>query len=284
LVDLIVGFFLLIFGLIYKIYCFLKKAASWLSTPFRKLWEKLGDFFEDHLSVSDGLSRPFSAFGGFWPFLLFCIVLAYTVVNAVSRISKGFGADYWTDVLYSTTLGSFMDIAENGMVSTPATLVAIAIGGFLFSAAYDTLKNARLFIKIPCFVLYFIMSANLALSLSGVFEVAGNWIYTTGMTLMDDKSGSLWDQFVKLMAALPLVYILLLLCFITMAEYVECAVFGFVGLVLFQALTALVDSILDPTTTTAIAHTVVTQIVLWGLVFGLEVARKPLIEMLEDHL
>ena len=284
LLDFVVGFFLLIFGLIFKIYCFFKKIVKWLSFPFSWIWEKVQEFFENHLPVFGRLDNRFSAFAGFRPFLLFCAIITFVGVNMGIHIAKGITADYWTELLYSTTLGTFMEIAEEGLVATPATLVAVAFGGFLFGACYDTLEDAKLYVKIPCFVLYFITSANLALLLTDVFEVAGNWLYTNGMALLDDTGGSLGQRFIKILAALPLVYLLLLLCFMTLAEYMETAVFGLVGIAALYLCNWLLGMLMTKLGAPELAHIIVRQIVLWAVVFGLEAARNPLIGLLEDSL
>lgn len=282
--DLVVGFFVLTFGFIYKIYCFLKKAAKWMSTPFSWTWEKIRDFFEDHLTVSGRLDDRFWAFGGFREFLLFCVILIFTVVNGAVHLSGQQAANYWMDLLYSTTLGSFFEVVQKGMVATPATMVAVAFSGFLFAACFDTLEDARLYVKIPCFVLYFIMSANLALLMTDVFNIAGDWLYTTGMNLMDDTSGSNWEQFGRLLLALPMVYMLLLLAFITLSEYLECVIFGLAGMLVLYLLSWLLGMLLNAVGAAESIYTVIEQIALWGVVFGLEAARKPLIDLLEDSL
>ena len=284
MLDLIVGIFVMIFGFLFKVYWFLKMAVKWMLFPFSWLKMSVQDYFEERFGGSGRLNSCFSAFAGFGPFLLFCGILAFLAYRIYAQVTAGTMATYWSEVLYSTTLGSFFEIIQQRMDITPTTLVAIAFGSFVFNACYDTLEDARIYVKIPCFVLYFIMSANLALMLTDVFAAYGNWLYNTAMALMDRTDVNIGQQFLNLLTVLPLMYVLLIMCFMTASEYLESAVFGLVGMFILRMLSALFGWILDSLDAAELAYAIVEQVALWAVVFGLEALKNPVTDLLEDSI
>lgn len=284
--DMIVGFFGLILGTYYKIYTTIKGFATKLSTPFLWVWEKITDFFEEKMPIPRELNRRFLDFNGFMSFLLFCLILAFTMVSTVLQLRSGWAlTDYLTELLYNTTLGSLFDLVQNGLNVTIGSMFAIAFGGLIFSACYSTLRDAAWYVKVPGFVLYFVMSANLALLLTGYFNSAGDWLTATVMHVteqMDQAQGITWEAFGYFLAALPLLYALLLLLSITLQEYLECIFLGLLGILALFLFGLLADWLLGLMGASAQVYAITQQAALVAAVFGLELLRDPLLEWVDD--
>lgn len=284
--DFVQGFFVLILGTYYKIYTTIKGFATKLSTPFLWVWEKITEFFEEKMPIPRELDRKFIDFNGFMSFLLFCLILAFTAVSTVLQLRSGWTTEaYLTELLYNTTLGFFFDVGQNGLNVTPGSMVAIAVGGLVFSASYSTLREAMWYVKIPGFVLYFVMSANLALLLTGCFNSAGDWLTATVMHVteqLDQAQGLSWEAFGYFLAAIPLLYVLLLLLSITLQEYLECFFLGLLGILALFLFGLLADWLLGLMGASAQVYAITQQAALVAAVFGLELLRDPLLEWVDD--
>lgn len=285
MLDIVLGFFALILGIYYKIYRTIKSFAKALCTPFILLWEKIKDLSDDHLEVPYRLDRPFDSFNGFKSFLLFCLIAIFTVVTTVIRCATGDASTYLEGLMRSTALGTFFDCMQNGFNPTVPSLVAVAFGAVVFNMCYETLEDTPLYVRIPCFFLYFIMSANLALLLSGSFNTAGNWFIATATSVteqLDQVQAITWKGVGLFLAAIPILYVLLLLLFMTLSKIMEALTMGIIGLIALFLIGFLMDWILSSTNASGQVYTIIEQSTLVIAIFGFEALRRPLFNWIDE--
>lgn len=274
------------FNALIYIYGFIVMLSNLMSKPFQLLWDKLKAFLDNKLPISGNLNRKFSAFNGFGPFVLLIVATVFSGVSFwISSYNWDSNDNYFTYILYNTTLGSFIGFMNDGLDFTPATLVAIAFTGSLMSACMDAYdpedEKAPIYIRIPCYVVYLVTFSILAIMLSGVFQTVGQWGYETILALYHKDGGSFWAVVGKILAMIPLCYVALLLCLITVRTYAECCVFGILGMIILIVGGLLLQLIPDSYKT---LEEVLTAVFALGLFFGLDVWQGKAVAKVDELL
>ena len=262
----------------------------WLSNlmckPFGLLPKKLTKVLSQKQLIPADLNQRFSVFNGFVPFLLFAFAILFsTVAFLISSHTWNINDNYFTQLMYNTTLGSFIGFMTDGLDFTPATLVAIAFSHALLPLCMNTHnkkdKKAPIYIRIPCYIVYLLASAVLASMLAGVFQSVGQWGYQTMLSLYAKKAGNFLLAVGKIIALIPLAYVALLLCLITIRTYAECFVFGLIGMVAIIVFGLLLSLIPEAYAT---LNEVLTAIVILGIFFGLDVLQAKAIDKVDRYM
>lgn len=225
------------------------------------------------------------------------MALTFVIVTCCIYLLKDAKSeDFVENLIFSTTLGSILSLFQDGFDISPATLFAIAFSGFVFSGCMSTLtkkiedptgktieEKAKFYIRIPCFLVYFTMSASLALMLSGVFQAVGNWGFNTIINLYNQKSTSFFPVLGKILAMIPLLYAAMLLMLIAVKEYAESAVFGFVGFLLLIVCMLIEQLILKHVAPPSeLTLDIIEITILLGVIFTMEAVRPLVLRKFEE--
>ena len=253
-----------------------------MSKPIRKLLDKIKAYVGEKLPIPDGLNRFFHPFNGLMPFLLFLAALIFAGVSFwISSRNWDPNDNYLVNMLYNTTLGSFLGFLSGGLEFTPATVVAIAFSGAMLPLCMDTHnrgeEKAPVYIRMPCYAVYLIACSILATMLTGVFQSVGQWGYQTILELFNLKGASFLVIAGKILAMIPLCYIALLLCLITVRTYVECFVFGLAGTIGMLVIILLLQLIPEQYNT---IKEIVTMVVVVVMFFGLDILQSRTMDQL----
>ena len=255
-----------------------------MSRPFQALANKIKEFFAKKIPIPDKLNSKFRAVNGFAPFVLLMAAIVFSVVAfVISSFAWDKNDNYLTYMVYNTTLGSVTGFLSEGLPFTPATLVAIAFSGMLLPMCMNAHnrenKKAPIYIRIPCYVVYLVTSSIVAMMLSEVFQVVGEWGYQSILALYHGLGESIFLSILKIIALIPLCYVALLLCMITIKTYAECIVFGFLGVVVLFLAGFLIQLIPESYAVLAEALTI---ILVLASFFGLDVLQGKAVGKLEE--
>lgn len=285
----LIGFLLkLAFTIIVYVYVGIIELSKLMLKPFKLLFSAIKDALASRYPIPYALNDRFYAFNGFMPFLLFAAALIYTViVLCISFFQWDSDNNYVQHLLFNTTLGSFFGFMSGRLDFSPAAIMAIAFSGSLLPLCMSSHEcggiKPRWFVRVPCYIVYLITSSSLAVMLTGLFGVVGQWGFDTIVTLFNQESNSFFATAGKILALIPLAYIALLLCMIAVRTYAEGFLFGLLGMIILIALAFLIQLI--PQEYYALGD-ILEIILLLGMFFGLDILQGKAVgkfeEMLED--
>ena len=272
------------FHAVLYIYAIITMLIDLMSRPFQKLADKIKELLAKRFPIPDKLNSKFRAVNGFAPFVLLVAAIIFSVVAfVISSFAWDKNDNYLTYMLYNTTLGSVAGFLSDGLPFTPATLVAIAFSGMLLPMCMDAHntenKKAPIYIRIPCYMVYLVTSSIVAMMLSGVFQAVGEWGYQSILALYHGLGESVFLSIVKIIALIPLCYVALLLCMITIKTYAECIVFGFLGVVVLFLAGFLIQLIPESYAVLAEALTI---ILVLASFFSLDVLQSKAVGKIEE--
>ena len=262
------------YGVIY-LYIGVVELGKLMSKPFGWLCKELKKQQEKHLPAPQQLDAVFFPFNGFMPFLLFAAALIFAVVSFWISASHWDTQDnYLIDLIYNTTLGSFFGFLSGGLDFTPATIVAIAFSGTLMPlcmASHDPeFDKAPWYIRAVCYTVYLVAFSILARLLTGLFQTVGQWGYDTIISLYNRKTEGFFATVGKVLPLIPLCYVALLLCLITVKTYAESLLFGFLGMIALFLFGWLLSLLPD---TYPILNQVIMVVFVLGMFFGLDILQ-----------
>ena len=271
------------FNAVIYIYAGMMTLIDLMSKPFGWAKDKIKGFLAKKITISDDLNKKFRAVNGFAPFILLMSALLFSAVAfAISSLNWDKNDNYLTYMLYNTTLGSVSGFLSEGLPFTPATLVAIAFSGMLLpmcmNAHNQKEKKAPIYIRIPCYVVYLVAGSILAMILSPVFQAVGDWGYQTIVALFNGLGESIILSILEIIVLIPLCYIALLLCLITIKTYAECIVFGILGTIVLFLVGMLIQLIPEAYATLG---EVLLIIFVLGLFFGLDILQSYVVGKIE---
>lgn len=233
---------------IYHTICFLVKL---LVFPFIKLYRWIRGKVEcTGVGITlDCLNDTFHHFNGFIPFCLFIIGAIFSLVLLLMRIGVEGGLLEYAQVLaYHTPIGAFAGFFNEGLNFTPETAVSIAFSGALFSACMGNEKPEGFLGYLIHFlrhVVFFATFAHLAVMLTGLFKVVGDWGYNTIVTLYNTETDSFLSGAGKILALILLCYPAIELFLLAVKEYAECILLGVLFLLFCLVLALVVQYVLD---------------------------------------
>ncbi|MBO5837622.1 MAG: hypothetical protein J6Q92_07010 [Oscillospiraceae bacterium] len=262
------------YGVIY-LYIGIVELGKLMSKPFSLLLKTGKSFAKKHLGAADRLDSCFWAFNGFMPFLLFAAALIFAVVSFwISASHWDTNDNYLIDLIYNTTLGSFTGFLSGGLDFTPATIVAIAFSGTLMPlcmASHDPeFDRAPWYIRAVCYTVYLVAFSILARLLTGLFQTVGQWGYNTIVSLYNRKTEGFFATAGKVLPLIPLCYVALLLCLITVKTYAESLLFGFLGMIALFLVGWLLSLLPD---TYPLLVQILSAVSVLGLFFGLDILQ-----------
>ena len=283
----LIGFLLKVaYHVILYVYAIVVWLSLLMSKPFRLLLDKIKDSLGRKLPVPERLNQRFSVFNGLVPFLLLMTALVFSALAFwISSRNWDPNDNYLTYMIYNTTLGSFLGFVSGDLEFTPATVVAIAFSGAILPLCMDAhnteYEEAPIYIRIPCYAAYLIACSILATMLTGVFQSLGQWGYQTIVDLFQQTGGTFFAQAGKIIVMIPLCYVALLLCLITVRTYAECFVFGLVGMVGLIVVLLLLELIPEAYNTLKEILSVVIVVVMF---FGLDIWQSRTMEKLYQEM
>lgn len=273
------------YGVIY-LYIGILELGKLMSKPFEWLFKELKKQQEKHLPAPRQLDVVFFPFNGFWPFLLFVAALVFAAVAFwISSLHWDKEDNYLTDLIFNTTLGSFTGFLSGGLDFTPATILAIAFSGTLMPmcmTAHDPkFDKAPWYIRAVCYVVYLVAFSILARLLTGLFQTVGQWGYETIVSLWKQETRGFFPTAGKVLALIPLCYVALLLCLITVKTYAESLLFGLLGMIALLLGGWLLT--LLPDTYPMLKDAAMAVFVL-GLFFGLDILQGKAVDRFEKFV
>ena len=283
----LIGFLLkLAFTILGYIYIGIIGLTKLMLKPFKLLFSVIKDALSSRYPIPYSLDDRFYAFNGFMPFLLFAAALIYTViVLCISFCHWDSDSNYVQHLLFNTTLGSFFGFMSGGLDFSPAAIIAIAFSGSLLplcmSAHESNGIKPRWFVRAPCYIVYLIASSSLAVMLTGLFGVVGQWGFDTIVNLFNQESSSFFATAGKILALIPLCYIALLLSMIAVRTYAESFIFGLLGMIVLIILAFLTQLIPQEY---YVLGDIVESILVLGMFFGLDILQGKAVAKFEESL
>lgn len=273
------------YGVIY-LYIGIVELGKLMSKPFSLLLKTGKSFAAKRLGVAGRLDSCFWVFNGFMPFLLFAAALIFAVAAFwISASHWDKNDNYLTDLIFNTTLGSFTGFLSGGLDFTPATIVAIAFSGTLIPlcmASHDPkFDKAPWYIRAVCYTVYLVAFSILARLLTGVFQTVGQWGYETIVSLWKQKASGFFPTAGKVLVLIPLCYVALLLCLITVKTYAESLLFGLLGMIVLFLGGWLLTLVPD---TYPLLVEILSAVFVLGLFFGLDILQGKAVDKFDKFL
>lgn len=246
-----------------------------LCRPFTLLGHASMVHLDQVIDAPKNLNRRFSAFNGFFPFLLFIGAFLFVACSLCFFKPENYTAvDFLMHLMFNTTLGSFLDFFISGLDFSPAVVVAVPFSGIILSTCMRIHnpegRPSPIYIRILCYIVYLAMSALLAIMFTNIFEIVGDWGYQTIHNILSATQPSSVQLVVSILLLIPLCYIALILLVNAVKEYTECAGFGVLGFLIFL-LGELFIGVL--TESSPNLGNILSTILILGIFFGMDILR-----------
>ena len=190
------------------------------------------------------------------------------------------------ELIYNTTIGFIIGMIENGQEVTPAAFAAIAFSGALLplclKAHKSDINDVPFYVHIPCYLVYLVFSASLAMMLTGIFQAIGDWGFQAIVTLFNEGNNEFFPILGKILALIPLCYFALLIGLVAVKNFAETFVFGTLGMVVVLIVSVLM-MLLVPEDMEALRNTVFT-ITMVALLVGLDALQIKAVERFEQYI
>lgn len=265
-----------------------------MEKPIAKLFNLTTSPVQKRLIPTARLNAKFSAFNGFYPFLLFVSAIVFCgVVITVQVINWDPSNNFFATLLFNTPMLSMVSLFQEGLDFTPGAIVAIAFAGYLFRLCMEAHNSTttvlgkeetvypKLYIRIPCYIVYLVASCILASLLGGVFQSVGTWGLGAIRSLWTNTNRAFFPMVGKILLLIPLVYVAFFLLLVVVREYAETIVFGLVSFLILM-FAGLVIVLL--TKNFPVLQSILSAILGFGLIIGADVVRNIFVDKFDDKI
>ena len=266
---------------IYHTICFLVKL---LPCPIVKLYKWIKDrleYTDVGLTLSDW-NDTFSWFNGLLPFCLFIISGIYTVIMlCIAACTEGGMNAFLETIIFNTPVGSFLGFFNDGLNFTPATIVSIAFTGAICAACLGKPEDVGYVSHTLRYIVFWVATSHLAVQLTGLFQIIGDWSYNTIVTLFQAETNAFFPTLGKVLAIIVLCYPALQLVLLALKEYSEATIYGIIFLLIGIVLSLLLQFVINCSET---AETIIMDVYYSIGFFGIAVFRSWFDTILDSFL
>lgn len=222
----------------------------------------------------DRYDSKFRHFNGLVSFCLFILSGIYALVLLLIKIGDNDAlSDYFMTLVLHTPVGSFFGFFIEGLNFTPATAVSIAFSGTLFSACMGDDEPdgfAGFLIRLLRHIVFFVGFAHLAVLLSQLFQIIGDWGYNTLIALFNAQTGSFFSTVGNILLLLVIGYPAIVMFLLAIKEYAECIFLGILVLLFVLLVTILMKCVFNWPDN---VQTIVTNCLVFLGFFGVDLFR-----------